>query len=99
MSVSDIALAVSMQDSSRLMTVPGIGKKTAERLLLELKGKFGTDLQSATGTTNSASSEILQALIALGYSDKEAVSAIKQVPNDASVSDGIRLALKTLSKA
>jgi Holliday junction DNA helicase RuvA len=99
MSVSDIALAVSMQDSSRLMTVPGIGKKTAERLLLELKGKFGTDLQSTTGTTNSASSEILQALIALGYSDKEAVSAIKQVPNDASVSDGIRLALKTLSKA
>ena len=99
MSVSDIAMAVSMQDSSRLMTVPGIGKKTAERLLLELKGKFGTDLQSATGTTNSASSEILQALIALGYSDKEAVSAIKQVPNDASVSDGIRLALKTLSKA
>ena len=99
MSVSDIALAVSMQDSSRLMTVPGIGKKTAERLLLELKGKFGTDLQSATGTTNSASSEILQALVALGYSDKEAVSAIKQVPNDASVSDGIRLALKTLSKA
>ena len=99
MSVSDIALAVSMQDSSRLLTVPGIGKKTAERLLLELKGKFGTDLQSATGTTNSASSEILQALIALGYSDKEAVSAIKQVPNDASVSDGIRLALKTLSKA
>ena len=99
MSVTDIALAVSMQDTSRLMTVPGIGKKTAERLLLELKGKFGTDLQSSAGSTSSASSEILQALIALGYSDKEAVSALKQVPNDASVSDGIRLALKTLSKA
>ena len=99
MSVTDIALAVSMQDTSRLMTVPGIGKKTAERLLLELKGKFGTDLQSSAGSTSSASSDILQALIALGYSDKEAVSALKQVPNDASVSDGIRLALKTLSKA
>ena len=99
MSVTDIALAVSMQDTSRLMTVPGIGKKTAERLLLELKGKFGTDLQSSAGSTSSASSELLQALIALGYSDKEAVSALKQVPNDASVSDGIRLALKTLSKA
>ena len=99
MSVTDIALAVSMQDTSRLMTVPGIGKKTAERLLLELKGKFGTDLQSSVGSTSSASSEVLQALIALGYSDKEAVSALKQVPNDASVSDGIRLALKTLSKA
>ena len=88
-----------MQDTSRLMTVPGIGKKTAERLLLELKGKFGTDLQSTTGSTSSTSSEVLQALIALGYSDKEAVTALKQIPNDATVSDGIRLALKTLSKA
>jgi holliday junction DNA helicase RuvA len=98
MSVADIALAVSMQDSSRLMTVPGIGKKTAERLLLELKGKFGTDLQAINETTAS-SSEVLQALIALGYSDKEAVLAVKQVPHDASVADGIRIALKSLSKA
>jgi Holliday junction DNA helicase RuvA len=101
MSVADIAQAVTLQDSSRLMTVPGIGKKTAERLLLELKGKFGTDLPHMSGSNLNApaSSEILQALIALGYSDKEAVLAMKQVPSDANVSDGIRLALKTLSKA
>jgi len=101
MSVADIAQAVTLQDSSRLMTVPGIGKKTAERLLLELKGKFGADLPHlADSSLNApASSEILQALIALGYSDKEALLAMKQVPSDANVSDGIRLALKTLSKA
>jgi Holliday junction DNA helicase RuvA len=101
MSVPEIAQAVMLQDSSRLMTVPGIGKKTAERLLLELKGKFGADLPLSTDSNSPApaSSEILQALIALGYSDKEAVLALKQVPVDASVSDGIRFALKTLSKA
>jgi Holliday junction DNA helicase RuvA len=101
MSVPEIAQAVILQDSSRLMTVPGIGKKTAERLLLELKGKFGADLPLPVDSNHPAlaSSEILQALIALGYSDKEAVLALKQVPSDATVSDGIRLALKTLSKA
>jgi len=102
MSVSDIAQAVALQDSARLTTVPGIGKKTAERLLLELKGKFGFDSTSSSGassTSNSSNaSEILQALLALGYSDKEAVLALKNIPTDASVSDGIRLALKALSK-
>jgi Holliday junction DNA helicase RuvA len=101
MNVPEIAQAVLLQDSSRLMTVPGIGKKTAERLLLELKGKFGANLPLSTDSNSPApaSSEILQALIALGYSDKEAVLALKQVPIDANVSDGIRFALKTLSKA
>ena len=100
MSVQDIAQAVTLQDATRLMTVPGIGKKTAERLLLELKGKFGADLpQLAPGSKAPAASEILQALMALGYSDKEATLAIKQVPADTTVSDGIRMALKTLSKA
>lgn len=100
MSVGDISQAVTLQDASRLMTVPGIGKKTAERLLLELKGKVGADLPHLASTGNApASSEILQALLALGYSDKEAAIALKQVPAEANVSDGIRLALKTLSKA
>ncbi len=102
MSVSEIGQAVAMQESARLTTVPGIGKKTAERLLLELKGKFGVDSISSvpnqTGTSNNSSSEILQALLALGYSDKEAVLALKNIPTDISVSDGIRMALKTLSK-
>ena len=74
---------------------------TPERLLLELKGKFGTILTAIPGVTvkQEVSTEILQALLALGYSDKEAVLAIKQIPTDVSVSDGIRAALKTLSKA
>ncbi len=102
MSVSEIGQAVAMQESARLTTVPGIGKKTAERLLLELKGKFGVDSISSvpnqTGTSSNSSSEILQALLALGYSDKEAVLALKNIPTDISVSDGIRMALKILSK-
>jgi len=101
MRVPEIAQAVLMQEAARLTTIPGIGKKTAERLLLELKGKFGTILTAIPGVTvkQEVSTEILQALLALGYSDKEAVLAIKQIPTDVSVSDGIRAALKTLSKA
>jgi Holliday junction DNA helicase RuvA len=101
MSVPEIAQAVLMQEAARLTTIPGSGKKTAERLLLELKGKFGTILTAIPGVTvkQEVSTEILQALLALGYSDKEAVLAIKQIPTDVSVSDGIRAALKTLSKA
>ena len=102
MSVSEIGQAVAMQESARLTTVPGIGKKTAERLLLELKGKFGVDsipsLPNQTGFATNTSSEILQALLALGYSDKEAVLALKNISTDISVSDGIRMALKILSK-
>jgi len=99
MSVADIAQAVTVQDAGRLVKVPGIGKKTAERLLLELKGKFGADLglQSA-GATSDAQADILQALVALGYSDKEAAASLKALPKDVGVSDGIKFALKALAK-
>jgi Holliday junction DNA helicase RuvA len=100
MSVEDLAQAVTLQESGRLTKVPGIGKKTAERLLLELKGKIGADIGSTSQSHQADSQiEILQALTALGYSDKEAQLAIKQVTPGSSVSDGIRLALKALSKA
>jgi Holliday junction DNA helicase RuvA len=99
MSVGDLAQAITVQESGRLTKVPGIGKKTAERLLLELKGKLGADLGAAGGVVHSdATSDILNALVALGYSDKEAMLALKQVPAGAGVSDGIKLALKSLSK-
>ncbi len=100
MSVEELAQAVTLQESGRLTKVPGIGKKTAERLLLELKGKLGADL-GVGGQSQAPDSqlEILQALTALGYSDKEAQLALKQVPQGTSVSDGIRVALKALSKA
>ncbi|HXA47015.1 MAG TPA: Holliday junction branch migration protein RuvA [Burkholderiaceae bacterium] len=100
MSVGDLAQAITLQEAGRLTKVPGIGKKTAERLLLELKGKLGADLGAAGGVVhNDATSDILNALIALGYSDKEAMLALKQVPAGTGVSDGIKLALKALSKA
>ena len=99
MSIADLAQAVTLQESARLTRVPGIGKKTAERLLLELKGKLGADLGAqANGGHPDASADILHALLALGYSDKEAVLAMKQVPQGAGVSDGIKHALKVLSK-
>ncbi|RJX33313.1 MAG: Holliday junction branch migration protein RuvA [Oxalobacter sp.] len=99
MSVSDLSQAVTRQEAGRLTKIPGIGKKTAERLLLELKGKLGADLGSASAVLRSdASADILHALLALGYSEKEAALAMKQVPDGANVSDGIKAALKSLSK-
>ncbi len=99
MSVADLAQAVTLQEAGRLTKIPGIGKKTAERLLLELKGKLGADLGVSGTAAQDSNSDILNALLALGYSDKEATLALKQVPAGSSVSDGIRHALKALSKA
>jgi holliday junction DNA helicase RuvA len=100
MSVADLAQAITLQEAGRLTKIPGIGKKTAERLLLELKGKLGADLGAVGGAPHSdASADILNALLALGYSDKEAMLALKQVPAGSGVSEGIKLALKALSKA
>ena len=100
MTVSDLAQAVTLQESGRLVKVPGIGKKTAERLLLELKGKLGADIGAVGGAVrDDAQVDVLNALVALGYSDKEALMAIKNMPAGSTVSDGIKFALKALSKA
>lgn len=102
MSVNDLAEAVMTQESGRLTKVPGIGKKTAERLLLELKDRLKVDVRISVGgevSAISSASDILNALISLGYNDKEALYAIKQLPKDVPVSDGIRQALKFLSKS
>ena len=99
MTIADLAQAVTLQEAGRLVKVPGIGKKTAERLLLELKGKLGADIGAHGGVqVPDAQSDILNALLALGYSDKEAVAALKNLPAGSSVSDGIKYALKALSK-
>jgi len=98
MSVGDLAQAVTLQETGRIIKVPGIGKKTAERLLLELKGKLGADIGAHVSVTNEAQLDILQALVALGYSDKDAALALKALPSDVGVSDGIKLALKALGK-
>jgi Holliday junction DNA helicase RuvA len=98
MSVGELSNAITLQESGRLTRIPGIGKKTAERLLLELKGKLGADIGAGGAQHGDASSDILNALLALGYSDKEATLAMKQVPAGTGVSEGIKLALKALSK-
>ena len=98
MTVADLAHAVTAQEAGRLVKVPGIGKKTAERLLLELKGKLGADIGAPAGAATDNQADILQALVALGYSDKEAALALKALPADVGVSDGIKLALKALSR-
>ncbi|MBU3556310.1 Holliday junction branch migration protein RuvA [Polynucleobacter sp. Ross1-W9] len=100
MSVNELAQAIALQEAGRLTQVPGIGKKTAERLCLELKGKLAPDLGITGGKPQAieASSEVLQALLALGYSEKEALLALKQIPPETNVSDGIRMGLKYLSK-
>jgi len=98
MSVGELSSAITLQESGRLTRIPGIGKKTAERLLLELKGKLGADIGAGSAQHGDASSDILNALLALGYSDKEATLAMKQVPAGTGVSEGIKLALKALSK-
>jgi Holliday junction DNA helicase RuvA len=99
MTVADLAQAVTLQEAGRLVKVPGIGKKTAERLLLELKGKLGADIGVVGGAPrDDTQSDVLNALVALGYSDKEALAAIKNLPAGSSVSDGIKFALKALSK-
>ena len=99
MSVGELAQAITLQEAGRLVKVPGIGKKTAERLLLELKGKLGADIGLPTHQASDAQGDILQALLALGYSDKEAAISLKALPADVGVSDGIKLALKALSRA
>lgn len=100
LSIEDLVQAVAMQEPAMLTRVPGIGKKTAERLLLELKDKFTIEHAAAAGSSQPASSasDILNALLALGYKDKEAVTAIKLLDKDVSVTDGIRQALKLLTK-
>ncbi len=100
LSVTELAQAVTTQDGARLVKVPGIGKKTAERLLLELKGKLGPDLAlpPAAAALGDAGTDIVQALVALGYNDREAQAALKALPKDVGVSEGIKLALKALSR-
>ena len=99
LSVNDLAQAIARQEVGRLIKVPGIGKKTAERLLLELKGKLADALPSTTPAVEDSQHDILNALLALGYNDREAAMAMKTLPPGVSTSDGIRQALRQLSKA
>lgn len=99
MNANELAQAVAMQETGRLTKIPGIGKKTAERLLLELKGKLADALPGAgQGGVAAAGGDVLNALLALGYNEREAVHAVRQLAAATGVEDGIRQALKLLSK-
>jgi len=99
LSVAELSQAIGRQEVGRLVKVPGIGKKTAERLLLELKGKLGPDLALPASTPMTDNQgDIVQALMALGYNEKDANSALKALPPDVGVSEGIKLALKALNR-
>ena len=95
LSVADLAHTVALQDAGPLTRIPGIGKKTAERLLLELKGKLAEASAPAGG---QAASDVVNALVALGYSDKEALVAVKGLTPGLPVAEAIRAALKALAK-
>ncbi len=103
LSADELALAIATENTVRLSKVPGIGKKTAERLVLELKGKLGSVAASTVmpGKTAPAQvqgnhADVLHALLALGYNDREATLAMKELPADVEVAQGIKLALKQL---
>jgi len=100
LSVSDLHQAVAAQDSRQIIKIPGIGKKTAERLLLELRDKLSSTMVGIDSslTSSKVRGDVLNALLSLGYNDREASWAIKQLPSDVAVSEGIRQALKLLSK-
>jgi Holliday junction DNA helicase RuvA len=98
MNVDELAQAVALQETGRLVKIPGVGKKTAERLLLELKGKLADALPSVAGSPAHVANDALNALMALGYSDKEALPVLKQLPEDLSLEESIRQALKLLAK-
>lgn len=99
LSVQDLSHAVATQDAARLTRIPGVGKKTAERLLLELKDKLQAGAaEAAGGARPGGRGDALNALLALGYHEKEAANALSKVPSDLATSEAIRQALKLLSK-
>ena len=99
LSVDDLSAAVADGDSGRLTKIPGIGKKTAERLVLELRDKLPKVAGAARADGRAASGEVVSALLALGYNDREAQAAAKGLPADLQLADAIRQALKALAKA
>jgi Holliday junction DNA helicase RuvA len=99
MSVVELSQAVTLQETGRLTRVPGIGKKTAERLLVELKGKLGAEIDvSGRQQPPDAAADVIRALLALGYSEREVTAATRELAKGSGVSDGIRQALKMLAK-
>lgn len=91
--------AIAKEDSSILTRVSGIGKKTAERVILELKSKIDDLPGKSTEKEAVMDQEVVDALIAMGYSASEAREALKAVPKEIEeISEKIKLALKAMKK-
>ena len=98
LSVNDLSAAIAAQEIGRIVKVPGIGKKTAERLLLELKGKPVFAGAIAGAESAGVSDDVRQALLALGYNERETTEALRGLSPDLPVGEAIRQALRVLSK-
>jgi holliday junction DNA helicase RuvA len=98
LSVEDLSIAVASQDAARLTKVPGVGKKTAERLVLELRDRLPAAVSVARSNAGPSGGDVLNALLGLGYNEREAQAAVKQLPPDLQLADAIRHALKHLAK-
>ena len=98
LSVDDLAAAVTNGDAARLTKVPGIGKKTAERLVLELRDKLPRVTGTARAESADGGGDVIGALLGLGYNEREAQAAVKQLPADLQLADAIRQALRLLAK-
>ena len=103
MTADELAQAVAQEDVKRLSSAPGIGKKTAERMILELRGKLsGSTVSDGLFAQPQAADEtddIIGTLLALGYSDREARAAAKDLPAGTETGEGVRLALRKLLKS
>ena len=101
MNADELAQAVAEEDVKRLSSAPGIGKKTAERMILELRGKLVAENGGglfAPAAVADESEDVVHTLLALGYNEREAKAAVKGIPAGTDVSEGVRLALKNLLK-
>jgi holliday junction DNA helicase RuvA len=98
LSVDDLASAVASQDTARLVKVPGVGKKTAERLVLELRDRLPIAVSAVRTGASPTGGDVVNALLGLGYNEREAAAAVKQLPADLAIADAIRQALKHLAK-
>jgi Holliday junction DNA helicase RuvA len=98
LSVDDLAVAIASQDAARLTKVPGVGKKTAERLVLELRDKLAPATAGGRAQASPARGDVMNALLALGYNDREAQAAVKELPAELALADAIRQALKHLAR-
>jgi Holliday junction DNA helicase RuvA len=96
--VEDLSAAGGLRGRRAAHQDPGYRQEDAERLVLELRDKLPKALPGARGDASAASADVVNALLGLGYNEREAQAAVKQLPPDLQLTDAIRHALKHLGK-